>query len=243
MPINKTRLMLGGALFVIGLLPLLNNLEMFHLREEYVLSLIFAGTGVVLMQHGWSAKRQATQGQTAPRQWTFYLGSALLIVGIIIFIAENRWLPDEMIATMWLWLIAGILYRVFQRDMAKNWWVLLFAGPMFTVGAVVLLEGFRLLRDETIAVLIVLGIAGTFAYIYSLRSLERKTDWAKFPAVVFFLIAVFILLANEFRGAIPFVISGLFILTGLYMIYRTVRADFGSKPEPPNSSAELPQVS
>jgi hypothetical protein len=63
------------------------------------------------------------------------------------------------------------------------------------------------------------------------------------PGVVFFLIAVFILLANEFQGAIPFAISSLFILTGLYMIYRTVRADFGSKPDQPNSSAELPQVS
>src|SRR5574341_206562 len=242
MLINKTRIMLGGALLVIGLLSLLNNLEIFHLSEEYVLSLIFAGTGVVLMQHGSDFFSRHTKGKSE-RQWTFYLGSALVIVGAIIFIAEARFLPDEMIATMWLWLIAGILYRVYQRDMAKNWWVLLFAGPMFTVGAVVLLEGFRLLRGDMMAVLIILGIAGTFAYIYALRSPQRKNDWAKFPAVVFFLIAVFILLANEFRGAIPFAISSLFILTGLYMIYRTVRADFGSKPDQPNSSAELPQVS
>jgi len=230
---NKTRLMIAGALIVIGLLSLLNNFDLFKLSEEYVLSLIFAGTGLVLVQHG----------RTTPRKWTFYFGCALVVVGVIIFIAENRLLPDEIIGTLWLWLIAGILYRVYQRDRNKNWWVLLFAGPMFTIGLVVLLEGFRLLRGDTIGVLIMLGFAATFGYIYTLRSPERKLDWAKFPAVAFFLIGVFILLANEIRGAIPFVISGLFILTGSYLIYRTVRADFGSsKQEPPNMPTELPQA-
>jgi hypothetical protein len=213
---NRTRLLLGGALLGIGVLSLLNNLDFFQLREEYVLSLIFAGSGAVLMQHGW----------VIPRKWTFYLGSALVIVGAIIFIAEARFLPDEMIGTLWLWLGAGVLYRVYQRN-AKNWWVLLFAGPMFVIGAVVLLEGFRLVRGDTIGVLIMLGFAGTFAYVYSLRAPERKLDWAKYPALGCFLIAVFILLANQLEGAIPFVISGLFILGGLYLIYRTVRTDFG----------------
>jgi hypothetical protein len=231
---NKTRLMIAGALILIGLLSLLNNFDLFQLREEYVLSLIFAGTGLVLVQHG----------RTTPRKWTFYLGSAFVLVGVIIFIAESRLLPDEMIGTLWLWLIAGILYRVYLRDRNKHWWVLLFAGPLFTIGLVVLLEGFRLLRGDTIGVLIMLGFAATFGYIYTLRSPERKLDWAKFPAAVFFLIGVFIMLANELRGAIPFVISGLFILTGGYMIYRTVRADFGSsKQDPPNMLTELPQVS
>jgi hypothetical protein len=231
---NKTRLMIGGALLIIGLLSLLNNLDFLQLREEYVVSLIFAGTGAVLMQHGW----------TIPRKWTFYLGSALVIVGAIIFIAENRLLPDEMIGTFWMWLIAGILFRVYQRDRNKHWWVLLFAGPLFTIGLVVLLEGFRLLHGDLIGVLIMFGFAASFGYIYSLRSPERKLDWAKFPAAVFFLIGVFILLAEEFHGVIPFFISGLFILGGLYLIYRTLRADFSSsKPDQPNHSAELPQAS
>jgi hypothetical protein len=230
---NRTRLLLGGALLGIGVLSLLNNLDFFQLREEYVLSLIFAGSGAVLVQHGWAI----------PRKWTFYLGSALIIVGVIIFIAEARFLPDEMIGTLWLWLGAGILYRIYQRDI-KHWWVLLFAGPMFTIGGVVLLEGFRLVRGETIGVLIMLGFAGTFAYVFSLRSPERKLDWAKYPALGFFLIAVFILLANEMEGAIPFVISGLFIAGGLYLIYRTVRADFGSPaPSDNNPPAEVPQAS
>jgi len=230
---NKTRLLIGGALLFIGLLSLLNNLDIFQLSEEYVVSLIFAGSGAVLMQHGWAS----------PRKWTFYLGSAFVLVGVMIFIAQNGFLPDQMIGTMWMWLIAGILYWVFQRDQNKNWWVLLFAGPLFVIGLVVLLEGFRLLRGDTIGVLIMLGFAATFVYIYTLRSPERKLDWAKFPAAAFFLIGVFILLAKEFHGAIPFVISGLFILTGLYLIYRTVRADFGSsRPNPPNSSTELPQI-
>jgi hypothetical protein len=69
-------------------------------------------------------------------------------------------------------------------------------------------------------------------------------NWAKYPALGFFLIAVFILLANELEGAIPFVISGLFILGGLYLIYRTVRADFGSSaPGGNNPPAEAPQAS
>jgi hypothetical protein len=230
---NRTRLLLGGALLGIGVLSLLNNLDFFQLREEYVMSLIFAGSGAVLMQHGW----------VIPRKWTFYFGSALVVVGAIIFIAEARFLPDEMIGTLWLWLGAGILYRIYQHN-TKNWWVLLFAVPMFTIGAVVLLEGFRLVRGDTIGVLILLGFAGAFAYVYSLRSPERKLDWAKYPALGFFLIAVFILLANQLEGAIPFVISGLFILGGLYLIYRTVRADFGSSaPHDNNPTAEVPQAS
>jgi O-antigen/teichoic acid export membrane protein len=87
------------------------------------------------------------------------------------------------------------------------------------------------------------GFAATFGFLYTLRSPERKLDWAKFPAAVFFLIGVFILLATEFDGAIPFVISGLFILAGLYLIYRTLRTDFGvSKQEPPNLPTELSQA-
>ncbi len=230
---NRTRLILGGALLLVGMLSLLNNLEIFQLREEYVLSLIFAGCGAVLVQHG----------SAIPRKWTFYLGSVLILVGAIIFIAETRFLPDEIIGTMFLWIGAGFLYRLYQRDI-KNWWVLLFAGPLFTIGLVVLLEGFRLVHGDTIGVLIMLGFAGTFAYVHSLRAPERKLDWAKYPALGFFLIAVFILLANELEGAIPFVISGLFILGGLYLIYRTVRADFGSSaPYDNNPPAEVPQAS
>lgn len=230
---NRTRLLLGGALLGIGVLSLLNNLDFFQLREEYVLSLIFAGCGAVLMQHGW----------VIPRKWTFYLGGALIMIGATIFIAEARFLPDEMNGTLWLWLGAAVLYRIYQRN-AKNWWVLLFAGPLLTIGAVVMLEGFRLLRGETAGVLIMLGFAGTFAYVYSLRTPALKLDWAKYPALGFFLIAVFILLANQLEGAIPFVISGLFILGGLYLIYRTVRADFGaSAANGNNPPAEVPQAS
>jgi hypothetical protein len=240
---NRTRLILGGALLLVGLLSLLNNLDFFQLREEYVLSLIFAGCGAVLMQHGSPTFFSSSKEKSEPRKWTFYFGSALVVVGAIIFIAESRFLPDEMIGTLWLWLGAGVLYRIYQRN-AKNWWVLLFAGPMFVIGAVVMLEGFRLVRGDTIGVLIMLGFAGTFAYVYSLRAPERKLDWAKYPAIGFFLIAVFILLANEMEGAIPFVISGLFIAGGLYLIYRTVRADFGSSaPSENNPSAEVPQAS
>lgn len=234
---NKNRLLIGGALLAIGLLSLLKNLDVFYLSEEYILSLIFAGVGAMLMQYGRATAK-------APRQWTFYLGSALVIVGAIIFIAENRFLPDQTVATMMLWLFAGLLFKVYQHDPKKNWWVLLFAGPMFTIGLVVLLEGFRLLRGDIIGVLIMFGFAATFGYLYTLRSPERKLDWAKFPAAVFFLIGVFIFLAREFHGMIPFFLSGIFILTGLYMIYRTIRSDFsGSKPEPPTTlPAELPQV-
>jgi len=232
---NKTRLLIGGALLVIGLISLLKNLDIFYLSEEYVLSLIFAGVGAMLVQYSRAAK--------GPRQWTFYLGGALVMVGAIIFIAENRFLPDQTVATMMLWLFAGLLFKVYQHNPKKNWWVLLFAGPMFTIGLVVLLEGFRLLRGDIIGVLIMFGFAATFGYLYTLRSPERKLDWAKFPATVFFLIGVFIFLAREFHGTIPFFISGVFILTGLYMIYRTVRTDFSSsKPEPPSMPTELPQA-
>ncbi len=240
---NRTRLLLGGALLGIGVLSLLNNLELFQMREEFVLSLIFVGCGGVLMQHGSPTFLSISKGKSGPRKWTFYLGSALVMVGANIFIVAARFLPDEMIGTLWLWLGAAVLCRIYQHS-AKNWWVLLFAGPMFTIGGVILLEGFRLLRGDTTGVLIMLGFAGTFAYVHSLRTPERKLDWAKYPALGFFLIAVFILLANELEGAIPFVISGLFILGGLYLIYRTVRADFGSSaPSDNNPPAEVPQVS
>jgi hypothetical protein len=230
----KTRLMLGGVLLAIGLLSLLNNLDVFRMDEQYVLSLIFAGVGAAFVQHGWAT----------PRKWTFYFGSALVLVGTIIFIEASRWLPSELIGTMFLWLGAGLLYRVFQRDRDKNWWVLLFAGPLAVAGLVVLLEGFHLLRGDVAGVLMMFGFAATFGYIYLLRSPQRKLDWAKFPAAGFFLIGVFILLAEEFYGTIPIVISGLFIFSGLYLIYRTVRADFGSsKINPPDAPTELPQVS
>ncbi len=243
---NRNRLMLGGALLGIGVLSLLNNLRLLQLPAEYVLSLIFAGSGVVLMQHGSPTFLKAFKGEAGPRKWTFYLGSALVMVGVILFIDETRFLPSEMIGTLFLWLGAWILYRIFQRS-HKHWWVLLFAGPLLTIGLVVLLEGFRWLRGEVAWVLMMLGFAGTFAFLYALRFSELKPvngssglDWAKYPAVVFFLIAVFILLANEVEGVVPLVISGLFILGGLYLIYRTVRADFSaSGPDQNNPMQEL----
>lgn len=233
MSIDKTRVMIGGVLIAVGLLSLLHNLRWFRLSEEYVLSLIFSGAGLALVQHGRAIRRQ----------WASFLGCALVIVGAIIFIAEAPFLPDELIGTMWLWLVAGVLYWVYQRN-HQHWWVLLFGGPAFAAGLVVLLEGFDLLRGYIAGVLMNLGIAGTFAFIYSIRSPERKLDWAKYPAAVFFLIAVFILVAKEHAGALPVVLSGLFILSGLYIIYRTLRTDFGgSKPSEPNPATEAPQTS
>jgi hypothetical protein len=228
MAINKTRMVLGGVLLLIGLLSLLNNLHLFRLSEEYVLSTIFLGSGLVLAYHG----------QAAQRKWVRYLGFALVIIGAMIFIDEAAFLPDEMIGTLWLWLLAGILYRLYQLN-SKRWWVLLFAGPAFVIGLVIFLEGFQVVRSELIAVLINMGFAATFAYLYSIRSLERKLEWAKYPAVGFFLIAIYLFLADEYEGAIPFALSGMFILSGLYLIYRTLRTDLHSSDAQQHNASTL----
>ena len=225
MMINRTRAALGGALMLIGMLALLQNLGLFRLSEEYMISLIFSSSGLALFYYG----------RTTIKQWALYLGGALFIVGVIIFISATSFLPDEMIGTLWLWLLAGLMYRVYHRN-NDRWWSLLVAIPAFTVGAVVLLEGYHLLRGEMVAILIILGIAGAFTVLYAIRSPERKLNWAKYPAAVFYAVALIIFSVEYYEDAFPYALSGLLILTGLYLIYRTLRSDFGvSKPNLENS--------
>jgi uncharacterized membrane protein HdeD (DUF308 family) len=229
MAINRTRVMLGGVLIIIGLLSLLHNFRLLRLSEEYVVSLIFSGSGVALFHHG----------RSSARKWACYWGGALLVVGVIIFIAATPFLPDELIGTLWLWLLAGVLYGVYQRN-HDRWWVLLFALPAFTIGGVVLLEGFRLLRGDIAAILINLGLAGTFAFLYAIRSPERKLGWAKYPAAVFTLVAAIIFLAENYGDALPLAISGMLILGGLYLIFRTLRTDLSSaNPDQQNSTVNI----
>lgn len=213
MSTRDSRMSLGAVLVLIGVLALAQNLEVLPIDSRHITGLVFLlGGGAVFYQ-----------GRKDQSWLKFYGGVAAMFIGFAILVGSTRLLPGEIIGTAVLWIIASLFLRI-HLNKREVYWPIIPAGILFSIGLAVALEGFDLIDGSTIGALINFGIAGTFGYLYNIRNVQNRLDWAKYPALGMLAVSLIVYFSDRHYGLEPIVFSILLIAAGIGLIVQTLRA-------------------
>jgi hypothetical protein len=201
-------------LVLIGLLAMAQNFELLRIDSEHITGIIFLSIGATLYY----------QSRSDGKQLKFYVGITAMFIGFAILVSATHILPDQIIGTAVLWLMAWVFLRIHVRK-REVYWPIIPAGILFTIGLMVALEGFDLVHDATIAALINFGIAATFGYLYNIRTEQNRLGWAKYPALGFLGISIVVYLADRHYGVGPVIFAIFLIAAGIALIVQTIRSD------------------
>jgi len=126
------------------------------------------------------------------KNWALIPFAALCVVGIIPMLEELLPRRRFEIFLMPLFAVPFIGAYFFSK---KNWWALIPAGVFLSTGIALLAETIRL--DGTIVAALILGGFGfTFGVLWLLRNVHN-TEWAKYPALALFGVAVLVSLLGR----------------------------------------------
>lgn len=115
--------------------------------------------------------------------WALIPAGVLSAVSVLILLEETD-IGSEIAAGAFLVLLGLVFGAVYFR-FRQNWWALIPAGVLASVGIVVGLIGATGLEDATKNILdgiLLAGFAITFFILWRLRE-THPTEWAKYPAV------------------------------------------------------------
>lgn len=207
---QNTRAWFGIALIAVGLLFLLDELSIFYIREEMIVSIIFAIAGLALL----------SAYNTDKLTWKLVLGLIALFIGFVTFVESTRIISHDYLGGLILWVLAAGFLAVYAKN-KKNWWGIIPGGILLTTGLMVMLEeafwGFRYYSH----VVFFIGVALTFGYLYKIRDAENRLEWAKWPAGVGLGIAGISFLNEFFYNFEEFVAPLALILVGVFLITRS----------------------
>ena len=213
MSTRDNRLRVGAILILIGALALVQNLNLLPVDSSHLVGLTFLLGGAAVF----------LSGRKDHNAFKFYSGVAAMFVGFAIIVGTTDILPGQIIGTVCLWIIASLFLRVYLNK-REAYWPIIPAGILLTVGLAVGLEGFRLIHGQTIGALINLGIAGTFGYLYNIRNVQNKLEWAKYPAAAMMVVSLIVYFSERHYGFGPLIFASVLILAGIGLIIQTLRA-------------------
>jgi hypothetical protein len=126
---------------------------------------------------------------------------------------------DALLVTLLAFVVATPFYFVYFTQ-PKQWWALIPAGILSSIGFTALLVAFfpALEYSNVKGTLAALGFAATFGALY-LRRGTIPTEWAKYPTIVFGIVALVALLDKTGIDGGPLILIAL----GLLVLLSTVR--------------------
>lgn len=120
-------------------------------------------------------------------------GYVLLAVAAIASIALLDLLQGDVLGAAVLGLVALPFLVVFLFNPKENWWSLIPAWVLFSIGLMILLIGFGVLEDAFVAMYVLFSIGLPFLVVYLLN---RENWWALIPAYVMFSIGIMVALID-----------------------------------------------
>lgn len=209
---EKNSLILGGLLILMGVFFLLSNLRYIYIEDEVLLSFIFLGSGAyVFLKY----RRVNTIG-------LLVLSSILFFIGLITLLASIPGFDSEYIGTLFLWGVGALFaYGFFKNN--ENWWWLIPAGVLFTLGSIVILESVPFIEDESLGSFFFLGIGLTFGFLYFIRNEKNGLHWAKFPAVTLILFSGFIYAVSSDSWAAELFLPIALISIGGFLVLHSIK--------------------
>lgn len=144
--------------------------------------------------------------------WALIPAYVMLVIAAVVYFGERGGFPDYLVGPFVLASIGLPFLVVYLRDRGQ-WWALIPAYAMFSVGLIIPLAELDL-NGNLIAAYVMFAIALPFGVVY-LKN--RDNWWALIPGGIMAVIGVSLLLAEQlFRYLLPAAI----ILTGLWILAR-----------------------
>ena len=204
----------GMFLVLVGVLFLLRTLGYVWFDEEYTVAVVFFSAGVVLLLAYYVFHK---------RLWTLILGAIGVFVGAAVFVDESRVLPNEAIG-IFFFVITGLVFLDALRQGKRNWWALIPGGFCLIFAAHILLDMSWWLPGEYHGVIFFGGVGLIFGIIYLLKDKTLKLDWAKYPSLISFLLALLVMLTVDFRDRFNrFVFPVILIAVGIFVLVKSLQ--------------------
>ncbi|KAA3620410.1 MAG: hypothetical protein DWQ05_00265 [Calditrichaeota bacterium] len=161
--------------------------------------------------------------------WKLILGIFLLFLAAIILAEQMGYIYGDYRGAFVLWSLAAAFLGVFfiKRD---QWWALIPAGVLATLGLIVTLEAGWYFNDDFIPVILFFGFSTPFWILFFLRNDTNKLGWAIWPAAILLIFSVMLLGKVYFWDFEEFFFPGLLILIGGLLIFRSLRKDRNPGP-------------
>ena len=234
---NKRRygsLIWGGMLVLLGLLLLLENLDLFGEWQVPFWSLFLGAFGLLFL---------SIYVRDREQWWALIPGLVILGIAVAVFMAEQDLIADYLVATIILAAVGLPFLLIFATD-RNHWWALIPALTMLGVATGVLLEGVGAISGTAVAGFVLGGISLGFLSIYLI---DREQWWALIPGGIMGTMAFFFLLATATKYVWPLAI----ILLGVLLLWRSLgggrrrrgrrRVDLSTPPPASDVSAARPK--
>lgn len=206
---NRSTIIWGIGLLVVGALLLLRNLNVIADPSEFLLAILFVAGGAVF---GWLFLSNRDQW------WWIIPSGALLGIGLLIGLtvpfpsAGGRWGGSIFLACL-----AASFLVVFATH-RELWWALIPGGVLLTTAVV---AGLPSAAGELSGAVMMFGMAATFALVALLDAGQQRFRWALIPAGILGVLGVVILL--EAATWSNMVIAIVMVAAGLWLVYRGTR--------------------
>ncbi len=219
-----TRTIVGLVLIFLGLALLGDNLNLFQIREAFLVSGALAVAGLAFLYSGLREKRKSR----------IFTGAVLLFFAALFVLVELDILDSDYIGPVFLWTPGVLFLAAYASNHEKNWWAIIPGGILLTVGTAAFLDIGWWFDDDWVPVVLMGGFSLTFAAVYFARvATGQPAAWALFVSAIFAVICLVVI--SEQLDLDDFIMPVVFIAIGLYLIIRGYRAQR-------QNSTELPEV-
>ena len=198
------RLWIGGLLIFIGVLTLLDNLNIISGVSSVFWGVVFGGSGLYCLYHLINNKAN---------WWVAF--PAFTFLGL----AVAPLLPKPLSAFSGLAFLGGIslaFWWVYFTDTSR-WWAIIPGGVMLTLGTISVLDNVSGVDNGG---LFFLGLGLTFIFVAILPGGSSRT-WALIPGTILLVFGA--IFGTPFAGFTQYLFPALLILLGGYFIIRFFR--------------------
>ncbi len=207
MQTQKLNLYFGIVVILLGLYALMMNFRIANLDFEFFLAVALLFAGYFL---GRSFIANKSMGTLIPALICTLFGLTLL----------TRVFFDIPVGTLWtlLFWCGTVSFAIVYIRHNKNWWAVIPAGVLFTLGTIILTAVYDLLEHDMEAVVLFSGFGLTFLALWVVRKSENQLHWASFPAGAQLLLSLYLFFVNWPGLSTEWLVPALFICVGLVLI-------------------------
>ena len=120
----------------------------------------------------------------------------------------------------------GLAFWAIYLVNRSNWWAIIPGGVMLTLAAVAALDNSPSVKsDLDTGGVFLLGLGVTFALLGILPGRRREMTWSLIPAAVLGAIGLILLATSS--SVVAYIVPGVLILLGLFVLYRGFRRNGG----------------
>ncbi|MDI7277937.1 MAG: hypothetical protein QME94_18305, partial [Anaerolineae bacterium] len=129
--------------------------------------------------------------QTRENWWALIPGGSTLALALVILMSSVSGALAGAILFLGLGAVFVVLYFIEIDGRRQNWWALIPAGALFSLGAVIILSEYA--PGALAGAALFLGLGVTFGVLYLMRSPTRPLGWAWIPSVSLLGFGLFVL--------------------------------------------------